>query len=285
MMSNLMAILLQALSLKLGIATGRDLAQACRDHYSKPVSFCLWVICEIAIAACDLAEVIGSAIGLQLLTGRGVPGEGIPLVWGCIITALDVLAVLYLQHKGFRLIEAIVIMLIATIGLCFASELFFSKPNLGAVLGGVVPSASILTHPGMLYVAIGIIGATVMPHNLYLHSALVQSRKLQQDAHSMRKAIQFNTIDSTLALSVAFFVNAAILVLAAIVFFGKGSVSVAGGQVIAFNAQSDWIRVAYLTLAPLLGTSLASTLFAVALLAVWIPAGRARSRRATGRRS
>jgi manganese transport protein len=153
MISNFMAILLQHLCIKLGVTTGRDLAQACRDHYSKPTVIFLWILCEIAIAACDLAEVVGSAIALQLLFG-------IPLVWGCVITALDVLAVLYLQHKGFRLIEAIVTTLIGTIGLCFAAELFFSKPNIGAVFGGYIPRADILTHPGMLYVAIGIIGAT-----------------------------------------------------------------------------------------------------------------------------
>ena len=192
----------------------------------------------------------------------------IPLLWAVIITGLDVLLLLALQTVGMRTIEAVILLLIATIGVCYFIELFLlpqTKPSF-LEMGRALLSPQ-LREAGMLYVAIGIIGATVMPHNLYLHSALVQSRKLQQDARSMRKAIQFNTIDSTLALSVAFFVNAAILVLAAIVFFGKGSVSVAGGQVIAFNAQSDWIRVAYLTLAPLLGTSLASTLFAVALLA------------------
>src|ERR1700745_3842646 len=166
MISNLMAILLQHLCIKLGGATGRDLAQACRDHYSTPTVWSLWILCEIAIAACDLAEVIGSAIGLQLLFG-------IPLFWGCFITANDVLAVLYLQNKGFRYIEALVITLIATIGGCFTAELIFSKPELTAVLSGFVPSGQIVTNQGMLYVAMGILGATVMPHNLYLHSSIV----------------------------------------------------------------------------------------------------------------
>src|SRR5436189_3916252 len=170
MISNFMAILLQHLCIKLGVATGRDLAQACRDHYSKPTSICLWILCEIAITACDLAEVVGSAIGLQLLFG-------IPLVWGCIITALDVLAVLYLQTKGFRYIEALVITLIATIGSCFAAELIFSKPALTGVMLGFIPGPHIIMNQGMLYVSIGIIGATVMPHNLYLHSSIVQTRK------------------------------------------------------------------------------------------------------------
>jgi manganese transport protein len=216
---------------------------------------------EIAIGACDLAEVLGSAVALNLLFH-------IPLLWAVIITGLDVLLLLALQSLGMRTIEAIVVLLIATIGVCYFIELFVlpqTKPSF-LEMGRALISPH-LREAGMLYVAIGIIGATVMPHNLYLHSALVQSRKLQQDVPSMRKAIQFNTIDSTVALAVAFFVNAAILVLAAIVFFGKESVAVAGGQVIHFSAESDWIRVAYLTLAPLLGTALASTLFAVALLA------------------
>src|SRR3954470_21641288 len=165
MISNLMAILLQHLCVKLGIATGRDLAQACRDHYSRPTVWFLWIMCEVAIAACDLAEVVGSAIALQLLFG-------IPLVWGCIITALDVMIVLLLQHRGFRYLEAVVITLIATIGTCFAVELMVAKPNPAAVFAGFAPSVEILRNPQMLYVAIGILGATVMPHNLYLHSSI-----------------------------------------------------------------------------------------------------------------
>src|SRR5207253_4220680 len=207
------------------------------------------------------AEVLGSAVALNLLFH-------IPLLWAVIITGLDVLLLLALQSFGMRTIEAIVVLLIATIGICYFVELFVlpqTKPSF-LEMGRALVSPH-LREAGMLYVAIGIIGATVMPHNLYLHSALVQSRKLQQDVPSMRKAIQFNTIDSTVALAVAFFVNAAILVLAAIVFFGKESVAVARGHVVHFSAESDWIRVAYLTLAPLLGTALASTLFAVALLA------------------
>ena len=259
--ASLMAIFMQIISARLGVVTGKDLAQCCRDWYPKWTRWPNWLLSEVAIGACDLAEVLGSAVALNLMFH-------IPLLWAVIITGLDVLLLLALQTVGMRTIEAVILLLIATIGVCYFIELFLlpqTKPSF-LEMGRALLSPQ-LREAGMLYVAIGIIGATVMPHNLYLHSALVQSRKLQQDARSMRKAIQFNTIDSTLALSVAFFVNAAILVLAAIVFFGKGSVSVAGGQVIAFNAQSDWIRVAYLTLAPLLGTSLASTLFAVALLA------------------
>src|SRR5881392_4138746 len=184
MIANFMAILLQHLCIKLGVATGRDLALACRDHYSTPAAWFLWVICELAIAACDLAEVVGSAIGLELLFG-------IPLVWGCLITASDVLLVLYLQTKGFRYIEAIVITLIATIGSCFAAELFFSKPSLTGVLLGFIPTSNIVANQGMLYVSIGILGATVMPHNLYLHSSIVQTRKFEQTLEGKREAIKF----------------------------------------------------------------------------------------------
>ena len=198
MMSNLMAILLQALSLKLGIVTGRDLAQACRDHYSRPVSFALWLICELAIAACDLAEIIGSAIALNLLFG-------IPLLVGVCITALDVLIVLFLQNKGFRYIEALVITLIAVIGGCFAWELIASRPDLLGIAKGFVPSVQVVTDPGMLYIAIGILGATVMPHNLYLHSSIVQTRRYELSAVGKRQAIKFATIDSTLALMFALF--------------------------------------------------------------------------------
>src|SRR5438132_12879973 len=206
MISNLMAILLQHLCIKLGVATGRDLAQACRDHYSTLTVWSLWILCEIAIAACDLAEVVGSAIGLQLLFG-------LPLVWGCIITALDVLAVLYLQTKGFRYIEALVITLIATIACCFGAELIFSKPNLMSVMLGFVPGPHIVTNQEMLYVSIGIIGATVMPHNLYLHSSIVQTRKFEQTPQGKREAIKYASIDATGPLMVALLTNAAILIL------------------------------------------------------------------------
>src|SRR2546423_12896918 len=200
MISNLMAILLQNLGIKLGVATGRDLAQACRDHYSKPTVLFLWVLCEIAIAACDLAEVVGSAIALQLLFG-------IALVWGCVITAADVLAVLYLQNKGFRRVEAIVTTLIATIALCFAAELFFSKPSLTDVFMGFIPRAKVLTNPGMLYVAIGIIGATVMPHNLYLHSSIVQTRNFAQTPAGKSEGVKFATNESKTAFVFAPFIN------------------------------------------------------------------------------
>src|SRR5437762_5616940 len=260
-LASIMAIFMQIIAARLGVVTGKDLAQCCRDWYPKWTRWPNWLMSEIAIGACDLAEVLGSAVALNLLFH-------IPLLWAVIITGLDVLLLLALQSFGMRTIEAIVVLLIATIGICYFVELFVlpqTKPSF-LEMGRALVSPH-LREAGMLYVAIGIIGATVMPHNLYLHSALVQSRKLQQDVPSMRKAIQFNTIDSTVALAVAFFVNAAILVLAAIVFFGKESVAVARGHVVHFSAESDWIRVAYLTLAPLLGTALASTLFAVALLA------------------
>ncbi len=248
MVSNLMAILLQHLSIKLGVATGRDLAQACRDHYSTPTVWFLWILCEIAIAACDLAEVVGSAIALQLLFG-------IPLVWGCVITAADVIAVLFLQTKGFRYIEALVITLIATIAGCFAAELFFSKPHVAPLLLGFIPSPEILKNQNMLYVAIGIIGATVMPHNLYLHSSIVQTRKFEQNPAGKREAIKFATIDSTVALMFALLVNGAILALAAAAFHWSGHQDVAQ------------IQDAYKLLSPLLGVGGAGILFAVALLA------------------
>ena len=248
MLSNLMAILLQHLCIKLGVATGRDLAQACRDHYSTPTVWFLWILCEIAIAACDLAEVVGSAIALQLLFG-------IPLVWGCIITALDVLAVLYLQTKGFRYIEALVITLIVTIATCFAAELIFSKPNLAGIVLGFIPGPHIVTNQAMLYVSIGIIGATVMPHNLYLHSSIVQTRKFEQTSEGKREAIKYASIDSAGALMFALFINAAILILAASAFHWSGHQDVAE------------IQDAYKLLSPLLGVSFASMLFAVALLA------------------
>ncbi len=248
LISNLMAMLLQYLALKLGIVSGRDLAQACRDHYSRPVAFALWVLCEIAIAACDLAEVIGSAVALNLLFG-------IPLVFGVIITAGDVLMVLYLQNKGFRYIESLVAGLIVLIAGCFAYELIVSEPSIQAIFGGLVPSPQVVFHPEMLYIAIGILGATVMPHNLYLHSSIVQTRAYERDDAGRKMAIKFATIDSTVALFFAFFINAAILILSAAAFHGTGHQDVAD------------IRDAYLLLSPTLGATLASTLFAIALLA------------------
>lgn len=248
LLSNLMAILLQSLCAKLGIVTGRDLAQACRDHYSKPVVIALWLLCEIAICACDLAEVIGSAIALNLLFK-------IPLVWGVCITALDVLAVMYLQNKGFRYIEALVITLILTIGGCFLAEIIFSRPEFGAVFKGFIPSAEILQNKQMLYIAIGILGATVMPHNLYLHSSIVQTRKYEQNASGKAEAIKFATLDSTMALMFALFINAAILIVSAATFYTRGQHNVAE------------IQDAYKLLSPTLGVGLASTIFALALLA------------------
>src|SRR5262245_13029139 len=247
MISNLMAILLQALAARLGIASGRDLAQACRDHYSRPATIFLWVLCEIAIAACDLAEVIGSAIALNLLFG-------LPLIWGVCLTALDVLVVLYLQQYQFRYVEVLVVLLILGIAGSFAIELALSRPDLAGVLRGLIPSVEIARNPDMLYIAVGILGATVMPHNLYLHSSIVQTRKYGESADSRRQAVRFATIDSTVALMSALFLNGAILVMAAATFHGTGHQNVAD------------ISDAYLLLAPLLGTSLASTLFAMALL-------------------
>ncbi len=259
--ASLMAIFMQVISARLGVVTGKDLAQCCRDWYPEWTRWPNWLMSEVAIAACDLAEVLGSAVALNLLFH-------IPLLWAVIITGLDVLLLLGLQRFGMRTIEAVVLLLVATIGICYFIEIFVLPQTQPSFLE--MGRALVTPHfrqAGMLYVAIGIIGATVMPHNLYLHSALVQSRRFQKDEASIRRAIQFNSIDSTVALTIAFFVNAAILVLAATVFFGKQSVTVPGGQVITFSADSDWIRVAYLTLAPLLGASAASTLFAIALLA------------------
>ncbi len=258
--ASIMAIFMQVISARLGVVTGKDLAQACRDWYPAWTRWPNWLFSESAVAACDLAEVLGSAVALNLMFH-------IPLLWAVIITGVDVLLLLGLQGLGMRTIEAVVLLLVFTIAVCYYIEIFIlpqTKPSFLELAGGLVPQ---FHHAGMIYVAIGIIGATVMPHNLYLHSALVQSRRLQQDEQSMRRAVQFNTIDSTVALTLAFFVNAAILVLAAMVFFGKESVTTLGGQVVHFSADSDWIRVAYLTLAPLLGTTMASTLFAIALLA------------------
>ncbi len=248
LISNLFAMLLQHLSLKLGIVTGRDLAQACRDHFSKPVAMVLWVLCEIAIAACDLAEVIGSAIALNLLFG-------IPLTVGVIITALDVLIILYFQSKGFRIIESIVAGLIGIIFLCFAYEIAVSQPAIMAIMGGLLPQPQIVSNPAMLYIAIGILGATVMPHNLYLHSSIVQTRNYDKTDTGKRHAIKYATIDSTASLLLAFFVNAAILILAAAAFHGTPHESVAD------------ISDAYRLLDPLLGSKYAATFFGIALLA------------------
>jgi manganese transport protein len=248
LISNLMAILLQHLCVKLGVASGRDLAQACRDAYSTPVVWVLWLLCEAAIAACDLAEVVGSAIGLQLLFG-------IPLVWGCIITSLDVLLVLLLQNKGFRYVEALVITLILTIGGCFLAELIFARPNLGGITRGFIPSLEILKNKEMLFVAIGILGATVMPHNLYLHSSIVQTRNFARSEEGKAEAIRFASIDSTFALMFALFINGGILILAAAAFHTSGHQDVAE------------IQDAYHLLSPVLGVGVASTLFALALLA------------------
>ncbi|UZK70547.1 Nramp family divalent metal transporter [Sphingomonas sp. S1-29] len=248
LLSNVMAILLQGLAAKLGIVTGRDLAQACRDHYSRPVGFMLWVACELAIIACDLAEVIGTAIALQLLFG-------IPLVWGVVITAFDVLLILLLQQRGFRKLEAFVIALLIVIGVCFAVELALAQPAIGDVLRGYIPTAQVVTNPAMLYVAIGILGATVMPHNLYLHSSIVQTRAFERDERGKREAIKYATLDSTIALMLALLINSAILILAAATFHTAGRTDVAE------------IGDAYQLLAPMLGVGVASTLFAVALLA------------------
>jgi manganese transport protein len=260
-LASLMAIFMQVISARLGVVTGKDLAQCCRDWYPGWTRWPNWLMSEVAIGACDLAEVLGSAVALNLMFH-------IPLLWAVIITGLDVLLLLALQRFGMRTIEAVVLLLIATIGACYFIEIFILPQTQPSFLemGRALVSPR-FGQVGMLYVAIGIIGATVMPHNLYLHSALVQSRRLQKDEASIRSAIRFNTIDSIVALAIAFFVNAAILVLAAMVFFGKESVIASGGQTVKFTADSDWIRVAYLTLAPLLGTAAASTLFAVALLA------------------
>ena len=247
LLSNLMAVLLQGLASKLGIATGRDLAQACRDAYPRPVVLALWVLCELAIAACDLAEVIGTAIALNLLFG-------IPLAWGVAATVLDVLVVLMLQQRGFRLLEALVIGLVVTVGACFLFEMVLSRPDMGAVVKGFVPSFEIVTNPSMLYIAMGILGATVMPHNLYLHSSIVQTRRYEESAEGKREAVKFAFADSTIALTFALFINAAILIVAAATFHTTG------------NAQVAEIQDAYKLLTPLLGAG-ASTVFAVALLA------------------
>ncbi|MDP9158708.1 MAG: Nramp family divalent metal transporter [Acidobacteriota bacterium] len=249
LLSNFMAILLQTLSIRLGVATGRDLAQTCREQFSRPVSLFLWVLAEIAIAACDLAEVIGSAIALNLLFH-------IPLLLGVCLTALDVLLILLLQQKGFRFLEALVVVLIGTVSVCFAMEIIFSRPALaGLAHGFFVLSPQILRNPGMLYIAVSILGATVMPHNLYLHSAIVQTRDFDRTSRGKREAIRFSTIDSTVALTLALFVNAAILIVSAATFYSRG-----------MNGIAE-IQDAYKLLTPLLGVTGASTIFALALLA------------------
>lgn len=248
LLSSLMAILLQALSAKLGIATGRDLAQACKEHFSFPVSLSLWVLCEIAICACDLAEVIGSAIALKLLFN-------LPLIYGVLLTALDVFAIMYLQTISFRLIELFVVALITFIAGCFWLEISYSNPDIHAILTGLLPQIDILQNPEKLYIAIGIIGATVMPHNLYLHSSIVQTRKYADDPQGKREAIKFVSIDSGVALMLAFFINAAILIVSGAVFYKHGKTDIAE------------IQDAYKLLSPLLNVPVASTLFALALLA------------------
>ena len=248
LLSNLMAILLQALAARLGIATGLDLAQACRARYSRPVSFLLWIACEIAIIACDLAEVIGTAIALNLLFG-------IPLMWGAILTALDVFLILLLMNRGFRWLEAFVIALLTLIFVCFGVQMVLAQPPLAAVLDGFLPKAEVVTNPAALYLAIGIIGATVMPHNLYLHSSIVQTRAYPRTEEGRRMGLRWAVADSTLALMLALFVNAAILITAAAVFHSAGRTDVAE------------IQDAYHLLSPMLGVGIASLLFAVALLA------------------
>ena len=248
LLSNLMAIVLQALSARLGVASGLDLAQACRAYYSRPVSFALWALAEVAIIACDLAEVLGTAIALKLLFG-------IPLVWGVILTTLDVFLILALQRYGFRKIEAFIIALLVIIAGCFAFELFHAKPDVGAMLAGLVPSPGIVTDPAKLYLAIGILGATVMPHNLYLHSSIVQTRAFEPTDAGKAEAARMATIDGTIALGLAFFINAAILVTAAAVFHTAGRTEVAE------------IDEAYRLLAPMMGVGAASVVFGIALLA------------------
>jgi len=260
-LASSMAVVLQVTAARLCVVTGKDLAQCCRDYYPAWTRWPNWITMEIAIGATDLAESLGSAVALNLLFH-------IPLSWAILITAADVLLLLALQGLGMRMIEAVIAVFVSTIAICYAIELFvLPETRPGFLEMGEALLQPNLRDAGMLVLAVGMIGATVMPHNLFLHSALVQTRKLQRDDRSIRNAIRFNTIDSSAALTVAFIVNAAILVLAATVFYGRTSVTVAGGQVATFAPDSDWIRIAYLTLAPLLGTAFASTLFAVALLA------------------
>ncbi|MGT2515720.1 Nramp family divalent metal transporter [Sphingomonas panni] len=248
LLSNIMAMVLQSLSAKLGIVTGFDLAQACREYYPSPVRWVLWLLCELAIIACDLAEVIGTAIALQLLFG-------IPLVWGVCITAVDVMLILLLQQYGFRKLEAFIVALLLVIAGCFAVELFLAQPSLAAIAGGLIPTTEIVTNPAMLYLAIGILGATVMPHNLYLHSSIVQTRSFKRTPEGRREAVKLATIDSSVALMLALFINGSILILAAATFHTAGRTDVAE------------IQDAYQLLTPMLGAGAASILFAVALLA------------------
>lgn len=248
LISNIFAMVLQHLSVKLGVVAERDLAQACRDHFKPTTNFILWIFCEIAIAACDLAEVIGSAIALNLLFG-------IPLTWGIVITTIDVLIILLLQAKGFRWIESIVAGLMFIILVCFGYEIIISKPEINAILGGLIPQKEIITNPAMLYIGIGILGATVMPHNLYLHSSIVQTRDYTRDSAGKKEAIKYATLDSTVSLLLAFFINAAILILAAATFHTTGNEHIAD------------IHDAYKMLTPILGASMASIAFAIALLA------------------
>jgi manganese transport protein len=247
-LSNIMAIVLQSLCVRLGVATGMDLAQMCRSQFGKKVNFALWALCEIAIVACDLAELLGSAIALQLLFH-------IPLIWGVCLTALDVLLLMALIGKGFRKMEALMITLISTIGICFVAQLCFARPSLTAVLQGYVPSIEILAKPEMLYVAVGILGATVMPHNLYLHSSIVQTRAWAKDDSQKAEAIKYGIIDTVIALFFALGINSAILIVAAAAFYSNG------------HHQVESIETAYRLLSPVLGVSAASTLFALALLA------------------
>ncbi|QBL92755.1 Divalent metal cation transporter MntH [Komagataeibacter saccharivorans] len=248
LLSNFMAIILQSLAARLGIATGRDLAQACRDHFPPAVNIVLWLACELAIIACDLAEVIGTAVALHLLFD-------IPLLAGAIISALDAFLALYLMNRGFRYLEAFVIGLLATVALCFAVEVVAAQPPVAAILKGFLPSTEIMTNSQMLYIAIGIIGATVMPHNLYLHSSIVQTRAFERTSSGRTEAIRWATWDSTIALMLALFINTAILIVAAAAFHTSGHQDIAE------------IEDAYRLLSPLLGLGVASTLFAVALLA------------------
>ena len=248
LVSNLLAIVLQALAARLGIAAGLDLAQACRAYYSRPVAIALFVLAQAAIVACDLAEVLGTAIGLQLLFG-------LPLIGGVVLTGLDVFLILALQHRGFRRLEAFVVTLMAIVTICFVWELVAARPDMAGILHGLVPSPAIIANPAMLYIAIGIVGATVMPHNLYLHSSIVQTRSFEQSPAGRRDAIRLAAIDSTLALTLALFVNAAILILAAATFHRAGRTDVAE------------ISDAYNLLTPMLGAGAASVVFAVALLA------------------
>lgn len=248
LIASLMAIVLQIMTARLGIATGKDLAQLCRERYSKPTTFGLWVMAELAVIATDLAELLGSAIALHLLFD-------IPIILGIVLTVLDVLLILTLQQKGFRLLEAVIVTMMSSIAICFAFELGLSDPDWQAALSGLAPTTGLLTDPTMLYLALGILGATVMPHNLYLHSALVQTRAIGDDVPAKREAIRYASIDTVIALSFAFFINAAIVILAASVFYANGKTDVAE------------IQDAYQLLTPMLGAGLASTLFAIALLA------------------